>query len=186
MKKAKKIRSRPGPKPRGPFKNKRRTLTTRITDRTRQGLERAAAITDRSLSQEIEFRLERSLSDQDARATERAAEFGGEAIYDFMKKLARVAGIVGLKTGADFGKDAYTRAEAISAMKEVLDAFQIKAAGAATGQGRGFAAGEPSVGSLGKKIAEGPGAEIGRDIFRFVLGLDREPNQPRRTRKKRE
>ena len=57
---AKKKAGKPGPKPRGPFADKRRTLTTRITDRTRQRLEDAAAATDRSLSQEIELRLERS------------------------------------------------------------------------------------------------------------------------------
>ncbi len=57
---AKKKAGKPGPKPRGPFADKRRTLTTRITDRTRQRLDDAAAATDRSLSQEIELRLERS------------------------------------------------------------------------------------------------------------------------------
>ena len=52
---------RSGSKPRGPYERKRRTLTTRITEETRQGLEAAASDSDRSLSQEIEFRLDRSI-----------------------------------------------------------------------------------------------------------------------------
>ena len=52
---------RSGAKPRGPYERKRRTLTTRITEETRQGLEAAAGDSDRSLSQEIEFRLDRSI-----------------------------------------------------------------------------------------------------------------------------
>lgn len=55
------IASRRGPRPRGPFEDKRRTLTTRITDETRAHLETAAATSGRSLAQEIELRLDRSL-----------------------------------------------------------------------------------------------------------------------------
>lgn len=51
---------RPGPKPRGPFQDKRKTLTTRITEDTRARLDAAAQQTGRSLSQEIELRLEKS------------------------------------------------------------------------------------------------------------------------------
>jgi hypothetical protein len=57
---------RPGPKPRGPFDDKRKTLTTRITEETRTKLEAATAATGRSLSQEIEFRLERSFQTEEA------------------------------------------------------------------------------------------------------------------------
>lgn len=135
------------------------------------------------MSQEIESRLERSLSDEDAMAAERVAEFGGAAIYGFMKKLARVAGIVELTTGAEFEKDPYTRAETIKAMKEVLEAFYKNEAGVAAEQGGGFAAGKKPIGLLGKETAEGPGAAIGREIAQYVRGLDRESNQ--RTRKKR-
>lgn len=50
-----------GRKPRGEFKNKSRTLTTRITAATREALERAAKKSARSLSQEIEHRLDSSI-----------------------------------------------------------------------------------------------------------------------------
>jgi hypothetical protein len=58
--KPKKSKSRPGAKSRGPFENKRSAVTTRITESTRTALERAAAATGRSVSQETEYRLERS------------------------------------------------------------------------------------------------------------------------------
>ena len=51
---------RRGPKPKGPFEDKRKTLTTRITEQMRIALEGAANDSGRSLSQEIELRLERS------------------------------------------------------------------------------------------------------------------------------
>ena len=46
-----------GTKPRGPFKGKSATLTTRITPETRAELERSAKEQGRSLSQEVEARL---------------------------------------------------------------------------------------------------------------------------------
>jgi uncharacterized protein (DUF1778 family) len=80
-----KKRRKPGPKPKGPFEDKRRTLTTRITDETRLMLEAAAAQTGRSLSQEIEFRLETSL---------KLAEMSGgveyEALFQMMAGAARM------------------------------------------------------------------------------------------------
>jgi len=48
-----------GVKPRGPFANKKRALTTRITEETRAMLEADAEAAGRSLSQEIELRLVR-------------------------------------------------------------------------------------------------------------------------------
>jgi hypothetical protein len=50
-----------GRKPRGEFKGKTATLTTRITPTTRGALESAARKSDRSLSQEVEYRLDQSL-----------------------------------------------------------------------------------------------------------------------------
>jgi hypothetical protein len=54
---------RRGPKPRGQFEDKRFTLTTRITESTRKRLEAAVANSGRSLSQEIELRLDQSFRD---------------------------------------------------------------------------------------------------------------------------
>ncbi len=54
------VRGKPGKKPQGPFADKSRTMTTRITEGTRERLEQAARASGRSLSQEIERRLDRS------------------------------------------------------------------------------------------------------------------------------
>ena len=171
-----KKRGKPGPKPRGPFADKRKTLTTRITERTRHRIEKAAEQTDRSLSQEIEFRLERSLSDEDVRF----ADLGGREIYEFVKRLARVANIVELKTGSTFGNDPYTRTQAIAAMTYVLKAYEIEEGGAAVKQGRSVLTGEPAV---GKEVGEGEGEKIGRELFRLILSL--EDDSSSRVRKKR-
>jgi hypothetical protein len=50
-----------GRKPRGEFRGKTAMLTHRITPTTRAALERAAAKNDRSLSQEVESRLDHSI-----------------------------------------------------------------------------------------------------------------------------
>ena len=50
-----------GRKPRGDFKGKTATLTTRITSETRAALDRAARKSNRSLSQEVEHRLNGSI-----------------------------------------------------------------------------------------------------------------------------
>jgi len=57
-----------GPKPRGPFSNKRCQINTKITGDTRKALEDAADHAGRSLSQEIELRLVRSFRDDDIEA----------------------------------------------------------------------------------------------------------------------
>ncbi len=97
---------RSGPRPRGPFADKRKTLTTRITENTRLRLEEAAAETGRSLSQEIELRLQRSFDVEqrveDIRRTTREMvyeSFGGNDSYEFCRYLAIMANL--LTSGLD-------------------------------------------------------------------------------------
>lgn len=80
---SKKSHGKPGPKPRGPYEGKRETITTRITPSTRQKLDQAAEDTDRSLSQEIEFRLERSFDREDG--------LGGHRTAAVLRRLAHLA-----------------------------------------------------------------------------------------------
>jgi hypothetical protein len=82
-----KDRKRRGPRPKGEFEDKRRTLSTRITEETREHLEQARASTGRSLSQEIEFRLEQSFkSDQVL-----AEVLGGTRAFEIFRQLSLVA-----------------------------------------------------------------------------------------------
>jgi hypothetical protein len=78
-----KFRGKPGPKPRGPYEGKRETITTRITPGTRQKLDQAAEAADRSLSQEIELRLERSFDREDG--------LGGHRTAAVLRRLAHLA-----------------------------------------------------------------------------------------------
>src|SRR6266571_4363521 len=64
---ARKRRPGGGRKPRGEFQGKTSALSTRITPVTRSTLEKAAAASGRSLSQEVELRLRRSTAPDDTR-----------------------------------------------------------------------------------------------------------------------
>jgi hypothetical protein len=73
-------------KPRGESAGKSTVFSTRITPELRRAIERAAAESGRSLSQEIEFRLRRSF-DEDAKIVE---IFGGQQIYALMRLIGCV------------------------------------------------------------------------------------------------
>ncbi len=77
-------RKRPGRPPRGEYVDKRKTLSTRITSDLRDRLDKSADESGRSLSQEIEFRLEQSFRDQEALYR----EFGDELVYKMMRWFA--------------------------------------------------------------------------------------------------
>ena len=99
-------------------------------------------MTDRSLSQEIEFRLDQSFRDEKAKFE----EFGGEGKYRFMKLLAAVVGVVEHKTGQEFARDPWTRGQAIVALEQVLKWHKIEAYGEASEEGRGALFGDQPIG----------------------------------------
>jgi len=80
-------RKKPGAKSKGPYEQKIRTLTTRITEGTRKKLKKAATMSGRSLSQEIELRLNKSLDQDDVRYQ----DFGGEIQYRMCRMFADIA-----------------------------------------------------------------------------------------------
>src|SRR5688572_13310257 len=81
-----------GPKPTGPYGDKTKVLSTRITAPTRAALERAAAKSKRSLSSEIEYRLRRSF-DEDQKIEE---IFFSREIYAFVRLVAEAMNMAGL------------------------------------------------------------------------------------------
>ncbi len=99
-----KKRRKPGPRPRGPYVNKRRTFSTKITEETRRYLEERAALNDRSLSQEIEFILDKSRSAFD--------ELGGESAYKIWKSFVGLAQVAESFKGKPWtsDKDTFTLA----------------------------------------------------------------------------
>ena len=89
-------RKKPGPQPRGPYSDKRKTLSTRITVETRRQLDKAAKDSGRSLAQEVELRLDRSFQRDDADDRVREAVwadvrnmFGGKRKFVLMRLTAR-------------------------------------------------------------------------------------------------
>ncbi len=111
-------RKRRGPRPRGPFEDKRRTLTTRITDATRRELEAARKATGRSLSQEIEFRLDQSFRKAETLADTLGALFGGARGSAIHRRLSEIAY---LQTGvADWADETETFFDVIDAWQHAL------------------------------------------------------------------
>jgi predicted transcriptional regulator len=88
-----------GRKPRGPFKGKTATLTTRITPEIRAALDSAAEKSRLSLSQEVERRLDFSLLRERNRAPDVLAL--AEAIAQFTEKVQEA-------TGKQWREDAFT------------------------------------------------------------------------------
>ena len=75
--------AKPGPKPRGEFASKGATLSARITVETRRRLVEEAKKNNRSLSVELEERLERSFVDQAD-----LQDFGSDQTYALLRFLA--------------------------------------------------------------------------------------------------
>lgn len=92
---------RRGRPPSGPYVDKRKTLSTRITSALRTRLDEAADETGRSLSQEIEFRLEQSFAND--KATYEA--FGGKHVYALMTLLGSAVSLIESGTGKKWRDD---------------------------------------------------------------------------------
>src|SRR5262245_40578619 len=88
-----------GRKPRGEFKGKTATLTTRITPETRAALERASKRNRLSLSQEVERRLARSVARERTRTPD---------VLALTEAAAQVADNVQEATGKHWREDAFT------------------------------------------------------------------------------
>ena len=99
---------RRGPAPRGPFTGKRKTLTTRITEGVREQLEAAAEASDRSLSQEIEFRLERSFLTEEAIRDRELSTFGGAHTHALVRLLGDLIKGTEFQTSGSWADDQYT------------------------------------------------------------------------------
>jgi hypothetical protein len=103
-----------GRKPKGPFKNKDATLTTRITRDVREALDREADRNNRSLSQEVEYRLVQSLTagDVELRGNRRNRALG--------YIVGRLAGLIEQETGENWRRDKFTFETVQSAIETML------------------------------------------------------------------
>ncbi len=111
-------RKRPGRPPRGEYVDKRKTLSTRITSELRDRLDKSADESGRSLSQEIEFRLEQSFRDEKALYR----EFGGRENYNIFRFLAQIPHFAGQMTKQHWREDRKTFRVVMKAIESILEA----------------------------------------------------------------
>ena len=110
-------RNRPGRPPRGEYVDKRKTLSTRITSDLRDRLDKSADESGRSLSQEIEFRLEQSFRDEKALYR----EFGGQKTYNVMRFLAQIPYFAEQMTRQSWLEDRETFQIVMKAIETILE-----------------------------------------------------------------
>lgn len=84
-----------GRPPKGPQEGKKSFLSTRIPVDLRSRLEHASAESGRSLSQEIEFRLEQSFIEEEARYE----CFGGKGGYEILRALGAASAAIAAQRG---------------------------------------------------------------------------------------
>ena len=112
---------RGGSKPQGPYHGKSRWLSTRITPGLRERLDRAAALSERSLSQEIERRLDRSFRDRDAVVD----AFGGTHNYAVMRVLGSAIGAAETIKGTTWVEDLDLFREIEAMVLKILAAYGV-------------------------------------------------------------
>jgi hypothetical protein len=120
-----------GTRPQGPFRDKRRTLTTRITDETRTKLDEAAAASGRSLAQEIELRLDRSFT-EGVLAESLELSFGREtaavmlAVAFAMRRVSPLVGLPAANDEAGFTFDAaFIADQGLVAAHKVIETIRL-------------------------------------------------------------
>ena len=119
-----------GRPPKGKFRNKLATISTRVTSDTREALETAAAKSGHSLSQEIEWRLRRSF-DEERNIVD---NLGGPESYAFLRLIAQSIDMTARQAGAIASRargqtatwlnDPYVYDQAVKAVNVVLEAFR--------------------------------------------------------------
>jgi len=105
-----------GRKPKGPFAKKTASLTTRITGATRLALEAAARESGRSLSQEVERRLDDSLSKPTLSGSGRRNQAMGASIAMLAERLEGW-------TGHTWREDSFTAQALIAAARALMMNF---------------------------------------------------------------
>ncbi|MDP6430327.1 MAG: TraY domain-containing protein [Rhodospirillales bacterium] len=84
-----------------PTERKRNNVTTRVRDETKHLLQQSSRASGRSISEEIEFRLEQSFRDEEAKYN----DFGGEIPYRSCQIFIAIAKIVEEESGKLWSKD---------------------------------------------------------------------------------
>ena len=135
---------KPGPKSRGPYEYQRQTLTTRVTDGMRTKIDDAAARNDRSLSQEVEFRLEQSFRDE----LFMEAAYGDRHLREVFRTVALGVEALERQTGKKWADDRETFDQVGRVFLSVLSGLGLKPVTGKAGD-VGRAAGQSAVEMMG-------------------------------------
>lgn len=120
--KSKKV-ARGGRPPRGPYSGKSSAISTRVTADLRKRLDRAAARSDRSLSQEIEHRLDHSFYEEDALTD----AFGGPHNLTLMRVLGAAAAAIEVRCGKTWVEDPRVLRDVRALATAILTAYEAVA-----------------------------------------------------------
>ena len=113
---AKKSRGRP---PKTPGEPKRSSFNTRIRSKLKSQLEHAAVKAGRSMSEEIEYRLEQSFVQETAARD----AIGPSHVYPLMKMLGSTVTLIEEGTGKKWRDDRFTHVLVMKTIDRILDAL---------------------------------------------------------------
>jgi hypothetical protein len=108
-----------GRPPLPPEEGKRYPLNMRTTKEVREKLEAAASESGRSLAQEVEFRVQQSLRDDEVRAE----AFGGAHNYALMRLISAAIAAVETSRGAKWTEDPHVFREAQAISVRVFEMY---------------------------------------------------------------
>ena len=112
---------RVGRPPLGPNEGKRMVINTRTTKEFHEKLVAATAASGRSLSQEIEARLERSFGEEENLRFAYSTIFGDEALHRVMMAMIIIIRSTEEEHGLPWREDPAAREEAAMFFKDLLD-----------------------------------------------------------------
>ena len=142
---------RRGRPPLTPGEPKRASFNTRLRTDLKKRLEAEAANVGRSLSEEIEFRLELSVRSDD----ERLRDFGDEVTLKLMRALATAKELAELTTRKSALEDPETAKAAYEGMVGILDAaFRVRPGGIEDATSPDIGQEDPLARSLGENIRD--------------------------------
>ena len=141
-----------GRPPKKPKDRRLPSMSFRPTHDLRDMLEKAAADSGRSLSQEIEYRLWRSAMDDDARKQEILYKFSGSHNYAIALAMARIASQLGGQVLAPWTENEWIYRQVREAFDAFLDGIAPPAGADKTG-GR-FLSPKPENEMSGRELAE--------------------------------
>ena len=147
---------RRGRPPIEPSQRKRNNVTVRVRDETKSQLAVAAALNGRSLSEEIEARIQESFLSETAMRKHLEVEFGSAHNFALAKVIAYLASEIEETTNARWTDDRYTFEQLQIATDTVLKRIETPKSVVAPGSPRGVASPPPKDRfSMGRAFALG-------------------------------